>query len=109
MSNDNFMARAATSSAARRQQRQAEKAERAQADQRVVLPAKDWLLKEIGDEEQRLGTILLNLVNPDSSDDQLRAQLEAVRLHKKWLAELRVKVRNIVRPAEKEQERQSNA
>ncbi len=106
---DNFMARVATSGASRRQQRQAEKAERIQADQRVVLPAKEWLLKEIEQEEGRLGAILLNLVSPDSSDDQLRAQLEAVRLHKKWLAELRVKVRNIVRPAEKEQERQSNA
>lgn len=64
-----------------------------------LLPAAEVVKKSIDQQKALLGEILLDIVNPDSTDDQVQVKLEAVRLHRTWLLSYETEINSILRRA----------
>jgi hypothetical protein len=63
------------------------------------------VFNEIQKQKDMLGEILLAIVDPDSPDEKVASQLEAVRLHRAWLINFEGALKNVLRePKEKSDE-----
>lgn len=84
--------------------------EKNREDKAKLLPAEEVVFKVIKNQENMLGEQLLALVKEADTEESIRMKLEAVRLHRQWLINLKSKLHEVLRsktPEEREQERKN--
>lgn len=74
-----------------------------QSQRSKLQPAAELVVEQIEKQKAMLGEILLAIVDPTSTDEQVHMQLEAVRLHRKWLLMFERRIKNTLRLSPSEQ------
>lgn len=92
----------------RKEEKRQRESQKAQAREKL-LPAADKVLELVAEERKRLGEKLLEIVNPDTTDDQVLNRLQAIRFYQEYLNEFERGMRNILRPTNPTHRRVSDA
>lgn len=73
----------------KKKERQSERTE----ERAKLQPAAEIVFSELAKDKAMLGEVLLSLVDPDTPDNQVKEHLNAVRMHRGWIADLEARLK----------------
>lgn len=95
--NDSLLYTGASSSAQRRAQEKERRKSEKDIERVKLAPAADVVMAEIAREKAMLGALLLDIIDPDTPDEQVSRKLDAVRLHREWLIRFESSIKKVLR------------
>lgn len=63
-------------------------------------PVEEIIYQLLEIDEKNMGEILLGIIDGKDNDEQIKATLMAIRMHRKWIGEFRQRLAVILRPNE---------
>lgn len=107
--NDGLLSAGLSNASSRLKLLREDKANKKQQDRARLAPAADLVFAELKKDQAMLGELLLGIVDPESTDDQVRVKLEAVRLHRVWLVSFENRMKKILRLSDSEKKANERA